>query len=104
MGGCEADLVIARVGSTECEAATRRSPLIHNSVVVVEGLVDSNRNTEIGVLGKGVDGGVVELGFVTPFKGCQRRQLLGKASMFKSDISSTYQLLECPLEAPRRST
>lgn len=56
---CEAEPVLARVGGRECEAALARSTLGYDSVVVVKGLFDGDKDADVGF-------GLVGLGLVVP--------------------------------------
>ena len=64
MRGREADFVLAAVGGAEGEAAARGAALRDDAVVVVEGFVDADEDTDVRIRGERVDCGVVLGGLV----------------------------------------
>lgn len=106
--GQEADPVLAGVGGGEGEAAGVVFALVHDAVVVVEGLVDGDLDLEVVVDRVGVGVGVDDFGFELACSA--ENELVTSRSCpfsFKFVVAlrrSPYLLPGCPWGDPRRST
>lgn len=111
--GHETDTVLSGVGSGEGEAARVVFPLVHDAVIIVEGLLHSNLDLEVVVDRKDAGVRVDNLGveFAYSWKGdlsqiCSHIWLIGIDQLKgrKKEKSISYRLPGCPWVGPRRST